>query len=424
MKSAWSAILAPVSGSRILRISRHIISPALVALAASNAAASPEFIVNYDARSMGMGGTGVSFIDGGSAVFRNEANLDSIDSFSVSAALSPLIIQQNGPLAPDVNLQSDTAVQPLFFLGMGARVSDRVTVGAGVFARSGIGHSFSNVPELGGEDIDLALVAGEVSVPVSVRIADGLSIGVAVRFGFFSQTSQLPQIAPQGPIMVEQDFFGFDPLPGFSLAVHYQPTSRLRLGISYRSRIDIDAEGTVTLTSPTGMVSASGKTTFNVPHALAIGASYAFFGGDLLLSADARILYYEDAFESQTIRLDSTLPDSGGQPTTALVTSFNWQNVIQGGLGAELALAENFAVRLGYGLTNSATPVDTASPIIPPPGFAHMVSLGFGIAVGNFSIDLAGAAILSGYEVEDGEGVAGQHELDAYLASLSATFTL
>jgi long-subunit fatty acid transport protein len=109
--------------------------------------ATTELPAQYDARALGLGGTGASFIENGSSVFLNPAALDGIKTFAVTAVLAPVqpvltVPLPSGPMSVNPAVTADAPFFPLFLAGAGFRLSDRFVAGIAVYPTAGVGSTY------------------------------------------------------------------------------------------------------------------------------------------------------------------------------------------------------------------------------------------------------------------------------------------
>lgn len=379
------------------------------------AQADPETPILYDARSVGMGGTGAAYIDSGAAVFLNPASLDRIDTLALTLAATPAFVQLSSPFAgPGSEVESTTGVAPFFLVGGGVRLHERVVIGLGAYLTGGVGSRYEDVPSANGEDLDLSVGLGEVSLPVSVRILDNLSLGVGVRLVYVRQESDT--LIPGFNLRLQQDLDGFG-FPGFHVGVRYQPIEALNLAFTYRSKVTADMSGTSELPV---LGEADTETEWSVPHAFRLGTAVQIPGTGLLLALDAKLQLYNEShdevvtvarFESQTI--EQTL-------------ELDWKNTVTVQFGAEYTFSPLFAARLGYATGSSATPEETAGPFFPAPGQLHAVTAGVGFQLPHVELGVAGAYSFQRSTLEERtpNGTPGEYSSHGFFASLSATYRL
>lgn len=421
----------------------------LVLVGANRASASNEINGLFDARSTGMGGTGVAFLSSAGAIPANPALLDQIDKFTLTANVFLIASQPERPYtiyhrnaAGEIVRTYETirspveAPSPLPFLGGAYRIFDRVVIGAAIYPVIGSGtHAkYRPAPD---EFPDLEVVNKaslgfiEGSVPISVRILDNLSFGASWRMTYMIQkVDTVPEAGPPtgilrdldgNPVRAKIDLTGFS-FTGFQLGLLYRPIPALRLGLSYRSKVTVDGEGETTTTDP-----LSGNTlviptmqSFSDPHAIRAGFAVTLLEDKLLLAGDFKYLMYSEAFKT----INTTTVQNGVSSTNVQVT--NWIDAYNIQLGAEYQLSDLVSVRAGYIMATTATPDDYALAFMAPPGNSHLGSIGLGLKVlESLNVDTAFAYVSAGHRVaratEFNAGV-GRYVSNAFQFALSLTY--
>lgn len=381
-----------------------------------------------------MGGTGQATIDGASSIAHNPANLDSVDSFEATLSITPFILRPAGPFAsppPDMttppvvtNREADLSVVPLFFGGFGVRVHDRLVVGLGAQVRTGFGATFRDVPELMGNDLDLTIAVVELQIPFAIRIMDGLSLAIALRFEHMKVENTIFDFmaTPTGglPVVIEQDMTGFGLIPGASVGVAYRPVPELRLGLTYRSKIEVELDGsTEVAVSSLPTMDFSTEIEFATPHVLQLGAAYSGLEERLTVAVDFVARFYDEA-NNQILTMDRA---TGAQLMGSQAVALNWENVYEGHFGVEYRVVPALTLRLGYAISNSATPGDSAQVLIPPPGLFHLIGGGLGLHLGDFDVDVAAGSMLNGATASPNPpGAPGRYDTATALVGLSVSY--
>jgi long-subunit fatty acid transport protein len=390
------------------------------------ARANPDIPPAYDARSVGMGGTGTAFLEGASGgVYLNPALLDGVKKLDVALTLSPLFPKLSMPLSAPGTLtpvkQTDTepAVVPLFLVAAGFRVHERITIGVGAYVSSGIGGNYKNVSLFNSpatpaadrddfNDMKMAIAIFEASVPISVRVTEGLSLGAAWRPAYTTQSTSIvvPNPAAPGAVnRVEQDLSGGS-LAGFTLGARYRANDMFAVGASYRNKMTMDLDGKTDITAnaappmvPTAVVKDADTTSkWRTPHQLRVGSYFSLLDNKLNIALEGKMQLYKAVND----KVSSTI-DLQGQPLMALTMTPNltvtnklgWQNAYTGMLGAEYWLIPAVAVRLGFTAGNSATSTKYPSSIAPPPGLLLTYTAGVGGKWDHWEAGLA-ASLLHG----------------------------
>jgi long-chain fatty acid transport protein len=345
--------------------------------------ASTDLPAIFDARGLALGGAGTAYVDNATAAFYNPACLENIDKLSLSLGFSPYMPSMTVPLnGPNTAVESTTTVAPLFFAGGGWRLPfyDRVVVGLAAYPTAGMGGAFENLPAFGGENIEMGIYMLETTIPVSIRIIDGLSIAFAWRMTYINQTSKL--FVPDGAggfMPLNQGMSGMD-AAGFSAGIYYQANDWIQLGMAWRSKISIDMTGESDVFGGT----FDTESEFKAPDSIRLGVAVKPIEG-LLVALDLKYLTYSDTNKEMTSVIKGT--PMGDQPSTV---PLNWEDVFAGHLGVEYYLTSYLPIRLGYSLSKSATPKKTASFMTTSPGLLHSLHGGLGLVFEKWSVD-AGA---------------------------------
>lgn len=371
----------------------------------------------HDARSLGMGGVGTSFSDDGAAAFHNPAGLDEVERFTVSASLTPILVITTAPWAgPGTETRSEPVIGPLFELGGGIRATPWFVVGVGGYIASGFGSEYKDVPAFGGEDVDVAAASAEVTLPLVFRLMEGLSIGIAPRLAFVrlnSSTLAPMNMTPgEAPMLVrsEVELSGVS-LLGVQIGARYRPLPFLRIGFNYRSAMNVEISGTTRVSGETFDTVSE----YPTPHSFRFGVDVTLLDERLILAADGRYMLYSLSHEELT----TTLSLAGVETTS--VQPLHWEDSFTVMTGAEYAIVPLVPVRIGFLVTPSATPKETANPFTPVPGNTYGFGAGAGLRLRHLDIDFALLYSTTSTEVAAGP-TAGSYDTRAYLLSLSFSY--
>jgi long-subunit fatty acid transport protein len=394
----------------------------LVLLVTSHASASTDINGLYDARSHGMGGTGVAFLDSAGAIPINPALLDQIGKLTLNLDVFGIAAQPQAPYT--VYHQNDdgsyytnyetvrakAAMAPLPFLGAAYRLHERIVLGIAAYPVIGQGTSAKYRPApdqfpdmVATNKASMGLI--EVGEALSFRLMDNLSLALMWRITYMTQKVSTPTPTgmppagvlidpsedPSNPKVVnaDQSITGLD-FKGFQLGLFYKPLRNLRLGFSYRSKVAVWGEGETKTRLGGTEIKIPTEGGFKNPHTLRGGLALSMLDDKLLFAADFKYLFYAEAFK--TLKQIRTNP---GQEARASYTPAYWSDswVVQ--LGAELKTGEIVALRTGYTVLKSATNADYAPAFMAPPGHSHLVTGGVGFKVGDHvNIDVAGGFVI------------------------------
>jgi len=402
-------------GAGLRRAGRFIVLSLKVGVLLPSAVfASIEPPGGYDGRSLAMGGTGAAYIHNAAAIYHNPAGLEGIERFSATLDFTGLSPRKTTPVNGDqTSVASDASFYPLFMVGAGYRLMDRVVVGVAAYPTSGFGAAYSKVASLGGQDLSFRIFLIEAAPAVAVTIAEHFSVGLGYRITYARESRH----APTGPGTVGDQVLTGTNFAGFHLGLHYQPDPDWEFGLTYRSQVTASLSGNTTVSNAQGSQVLPTVSSFSSPHALRFGVSHALLNGKALVAMDLKYLLYSLSNK----QLVFTTP--GGTTTTPL----NWNDVFSASVGFEYRLS-NCALRAGYAISQSATPDSTANYFTAPPGVINSFHAGLGLLYDNWEFDLGGLYAFGGKDdvqpSQASQSAAGRYHLDTWMFGLSATFKL
>lgn len=229
------------------------------------------------------------------------------------------------------------------------------------------------------EIIDLTLAAALDIVPDRFSVGAGIiysradvTLSKSVDFGslLFANpaTRLLPFALPQaadGFAEIQGDDTGF----GWTVGANLKPTDKLAIGVSYRSEIDYELEGTADWTVPGNVaaVFAASPTTrplfqdgaalakLTTPSVLNVDLRYDFTDSFSMMAS-----YAETGWESlREVRIEFANPDPDS------VEPFNWKDTTFASLGAEYKLNPSWTLRGGVAYDETPTHIETRTPRLP-----------------------------------------------------------
>lgn len=336
------------------------------------------------ARQTGMGHVGTALKLGAESMFFNPAGVSFMNSrFDVSfgaTAVMATVDYRNNSLTASTDNPTST---PLFFQAA-YKISDKFAAGLSVTT------PYGSTLEWGDEWYGAALVqkislqSFNVQPTVSYRVTDKLSVGAGmmINFGDVSLSKAvIPSNTFASTVGMEHGAASINidgtagAQYGFNLGVMYDFSSRFTMGLSYRSKVNLEVDGgSVSYTYGEGaeqvlaavgaalgasVLPAYDESTFSssmpMPANLTLGAAYRV-NDKLLLSADLQRVFWS-AYES----LDITF-DYNGDVTKS---TKDYDDTIIIRLGAEYNVCDCLDVRAGVYFDES--PVQSAhySPETP-----------------------------------------------------------
>jgi long-subunit fatty acid transport protein len=327
---------------------------------------------------------------------------------------------------PDTEVAPELTVFPVPFLGYSSRLNKYVVTGLAFIPLAAGGAAFRDVKILGGNDIVVKSTSLEISGGFSADIiSEVLTVGVALRTTFASQSSEIPTPAPDGQslLIAKSKSSGMN-TSGVHAGIYYRPWKEMRLGLSYRPRITIETKGKASLFSPspsgTDMEIPGSETEFSaifsVPHRIKLGIAYSLLNDKLLISTDVKMLMYKAASKETITILRTPKGD------VAQVTPLNWRNNIGLGIGVEYAIHPLVSVRAGYGVTSSSVPSEVHNAFTPSPQASRTFDAGAGLHLGRFDVDLGALFGIGGGYLVPPNAFRGEYSSQSLVMGLSGTY--
>ncbi|WP_210449398.1 OmpP1/FadL family transporter [Vibrio crassostreae] len=202
---------------------------------------------------------------------------------------------------------------------------------------------------------DITLTAMQVNPALSYQINDQWSVGAGVQFSWaaFQQTTSI--------LTAKQDT---DWAYGYNLGVMYTPTDKLKLGASYRSKLEHEFNNEV---KGLGNVANSLSTDIALPEIIDFSASYALNSQlDLLAS----VQFHRWSAWDETV-LDFGATDLGGVPVER-----NWDDVWKFAVGADYQLNSDWRLKAGFSYETSPQDDPSMQWVDLPVGEQYRYSVG------------------------------------------------
>lgn len=374
------------------------------------ASANPEPTA-YDSRSIGMGLTGVTYLDGASALVLNPANLEGIPKLGFTFNFAALLVNQRAPVqGPNTKLDSGLGFGPIPAGFIAGRIAPRVVFAGGIYIETGYGSSFSDVQCLDGDvvggppdftpdtnpetctngephNLDVTFFIGEFAAGFSFLAHEKFILGLALRLPFSKQVADLYQnVGAASPIpglgyaRVKNNLGGMG-FPSLRVGFTIKPHRKVRISAMYRMYSKIKLTGT----TETALIPGAdpfildAEADWNIPHALAMGISYQA-NSHLLLAFEARLQFHGAKKTGNTGQTVTAIDPNGVLPTTVITVPFDWQNVWSLKIGFEYRFNKDvLALRLGANVAKGATTPAFAQYFTPPPAPAGLQSVTGGL---------------------------------------------
>jgi long-chain fatty acid transport protein len=228
----------------------------------------------------------------------------------------------------------------------------------------------------------------ELNPSISYKIMDNLSIGGGVRIIYSEGVvkSDASGVYPPGyeAFAPKRDMDGDTIEFGYNLAIAYKPTSDISLAVTYRSKVDLDEEGTATLnfghTNPADplvgeIARYSGDASVSVPLPAALNIAVSKTWNDVFtLEFDYERTYWSE-YKSLDFNYDGTITDPG------LIAAFdnpiakNWKDTNTFRIGATMVW-DKLTMMMGFAIDETPVPDKTIGFELPDSD-AKIYTLGF-----------------------------------------------
>ncbi len=261
-----------------------------------------------------------------------------------------------------INPSTLSAVPHTYVVG---KVNDKVNIGLGITTPFGLETDYDDTNWAGNfMGVRSFVMTVDINPTVSYKINDKWSVGAGLSAQYLeatltSKVSGFPG-AP-GFVKVNGDSWAY----GYNLGVMYEPKKDTRVGLSFRSKMEHDVEGT-TLSSTYGSYSGT-EANMVLPETLMLSGFHKL-NDKVGLSVVGRWTNWS-RFKELTVT-------NSNIPALDSTTDENWRDTWSFGVGADYYYNESFTFRAGLGYDkNPITSSEFRTPRIPD---ADRIQLGIG----------------------------------------------
>ncbi len=358
-------------------IPSFVVSAFSILLFSSFAYASGFLLPDQSSSAMGMASAFAGQADDPSAVWYNPAGITQLDGMRISGgviAVYPSLTHENTDGITDVS-KRDISL-PLHFYAVD-RFNDRISLGFGINDPFGLSTNWSNTSETRYVATLSKLTTVEFNPNVAYKINDNLSAAVGI--GYLRLRATLEKILASGDnFRLNGDGYGW----GVNAAVLYKASDRLNFGLSYRSKISVDVDGSVDVGG--GVISNPGDTKITLPDLIQFGTSFKV-SDNLTLNADMDYTRWA-TYDKLVIHSDTFL--ALGLGTDTITEEKHWQDVWAVRIGGQYKLSEQWKVRSGVQFDQTPVREEWFETRVPDSD-RQGVSVGAGYTKGNITVDAA-----------------------------------
>lgn len=308
---------------------------------------------------------------------------------SADATLFPLVTGgNNGPALRDDDIAEDAFVPYLYLT---KKITDDLSVGFGAFSTFGFRTNYSEAvaDQINTNFSEIATFT--LNPSFGYRINDFLSVGAG--FNALYAEGEITSNAVAGTPLPFFGLEGDDWAFGYNIGLLFEPTSTTRIGLNYRSKFDIDLEGSSN-SFFSGGTSVPADLSIELPATLQVSIAQD-------LSPQWTI--HGDILWTQWSSFDRLEPNTGSPATDPfLAVDQEWNDTFRYSIGATYRPNSTWTLRTGIAYDES--PIDDEFRTLRiPDGDRFWLSAGASYAINpNLSID-AGYSLIFIQDVSLGE---------------------
>lgn len=203
----------------------------------------------------------------------------------------------------------------------------------------------------------------ELNPTVSYKTCDYFSLAGGLRMIYSSAEVSSYAVRPNG-LMARRDMDGDAYEWGWNVAANLRPTEDMNIAVTYRSNVDLDLEGDVTLgtNTPTPYIMATGgDVTIPAPAVLSVSLAYTFGPATVDLTWD-RTFWSE--YESIDFHYDTPVMHPVLQAFTASIPK-NWDDSSGYRIGLDYVLNDDVTLMAGFAYDETPVPEATLGFELP-----------------------------------------------------------
>jgi long-chain fatty acid transport protein len=349
-------------------------------------------------RAMGMAGAVISWTNDVSLFYFNPAGAANAKGTWISLFETNLLPSGTYTLAAyGIDAKTNSKIYPAGALGFIKPLSDKLTIGLGIYTPSGTGASWDGeqLKNLAGAKVynwESFLGVFTISPLVAYKISDKLAVGATINLNYGMMKIERPGVG-----QYEESTTGIG--IGATVGLQYMPTDKLSFGLSYKLPVSVTLKGDATMASFAAAPGSEITRKTTLPMWLGAGVSFKPLD-KLRLAFDVNWTNWKKLATIPVEFSDATWTGLMAHPVYKAAFNqtleLNWKDCIQYRIGAEYMLNEQWAVRLGYMRDPSPAPLETMNILLPQIPY-NMFTVGFGYTGAKLSVNAA-LEILRGTE--------------------------
>lgn len=337
-------------------------------------------VFTHGASALGQGNAVIAHGDDPTVIYYNPALLSQLPGTQVqvgTTAIFPHREFRSELSGATFETDSDFFMPSTFYLSH--RFSDKLSAGLGVFSPFGLGNDWGKEWEGRFITTNSELKTYNFNPALSLRLTPRLSVAGGINLLYLDST--LEKQLPIPGLEIGQRFSGDGQGWGYNLGLLLDLTDDLALGVSYRSRIKVDAKGDVTFALPEGVTAPlpaqTGRADLTLPQQAFAGLYYRGFE-PFTFEVGLRWEGWS-AFDELRIEL------ADGQ---SAVTPRDWSNSFAYNVGGRYRLNSTVTLLAGYLYGETPVPDHTFDPSIPDSD-THVFSFGTDLEFNRYKVALS-----------------------------------
>lgn len=334
-------------------------------------------------RVIGRGGAFVAQADDPSAVYYNPAGIVQLEGTQATGGVNFIIptvtfkssvndTTLNTSVGKETDLEDNVFAIPNFYITH--KFVDQWSLGFGAFSNFGLGTDWPDDWEgrflIGGTDAKLTTFSLNPVIAYRPIKKLSLSAGLVIQYlDIELENKRFTGTAAEPDQKLEGDNWE----AGWNIGALFWLTEEIRLGASYRSRVDHDVDGTFKIS---GILDTGAKANIELPAVLYLGAAWMW--ESLTLEFDAHWTEWS-TYEKLEVNLDTG---------SSILSEKDWEDVWAYRFGAEYKLNEMFDLRAGLVFDESPIP-DRTLDVLVPSGDRWLFTMGLGVHYTKWTFDFA-----------------------------------
>ena len=312
-------------------------------------------------------GADAAYYNPAAMVYNEDANLLEVDMTYIG--LSKIhYASTNG--ATNIDSESEKFLVPSIHYTSKKLGDSNARVGFSITVPAGLSKRWKSAPAVySAEEFTLETV--EFNPTMALPLSDTVSLGLGFRV---ISTSGVVKAKGTIPFNYSQNLIGDSIDYGYNLALNYRPVSNVSLAATYRSKIDLNVEGSADLVSPVVNGNHSVSVTVPLPATFNLAVAYTFDTGTTVEAV------YQRTYWSAYKQLNFEYTNSTADAVFGTIKPKNWENTNTYRLGLTQKY-DKWTAMAGFAYDETPVPESTLGYELPDSD-AWIISMG-----GRYQID-------------------------------------